>query len=242
LGVIGIAIGVVLLPELARRLRAEDFAGVQSSQNRALEVSLLLTVPSAIALMAIPHAIIHVLFERGAFSSQDTQATAIALAAFAAGLPAFVMIKVFSPAYFAREDTRTPMWFALISVLVNIVGALILFQFIAYIGVALATTVAGWINALLLAVILSRRGDFVLDTRLRHALPRIIGASLAMGVALLAIMHFAQPIFDSGIWFILRLLALGGVVACGVAIYFGILWLSGGLNFKALRQSFSRKG
>ncbi len=242
LGVIGIAIGVVLLPELARRLRAEDFAGVQSSQNRALEVSLLLTVPSAIALMAIPHAIIHVLFERGAFSSQDTQATAIALAAFAAGLPAFVMIKVFSPAYFAREDTRTPMWFALISVLVNIVGALILFQFIAYIGVALATTVAGWINALLLAVTLSRRGDFVLDTRLRHALPRIIGASLAMGVALLAIMHFAQPIFDSGIWLILRLLALGGVVACGVAIYFGILWLSGGLNFKALRQSFSRKG
>jgi putative peptidoglycan lipid II flippase len=241
LGVIGIAIGVVLLPELARRLRAFDPIGVQSSQNRALEISLLLTLPSAIALMAMPHAIIHVLFERGAFSPEDTRATSIALAAFAAGLPAFVMIKVFSPAYFAREDTKTPMWFALVSVLVNIIGALILFQFIAYVGVALATTLAGWINAMLLAVTLTRRRDFVLDDRLKHALPRILGASLVMGFALLGILQFARPVFHADIFFMLRLLALAGLVAAGVAIYFGTLWLAGGLNLKVLKQSFSRK-
>ncbi len=241
LGVIGIAIGVVLLPELARRLRADDKIGVQSSQNRALEVSMLLTVPAAVALMAIPHPVIHVLFERGAFSLEDTRATAIALAVFAAGLPAFVMIKVFSPAYFAREDTRTPMWFALISVLVNIVGALVLFQFIAFVGVALATTIAGWINALLLAVTLTRRGDFIMDERLKSALPRILGASLIMGALLLGIIHFAGHAFDGDVMLILRLLLLGAVVALGMAVYFVILWATGGLNLKALKQSFSRK-
>ena len=242
LGVIGIAIGIVLLPELARRLRASDLAGVQSSQNRALEISMLLTVPSAIALMAFPQAIIQVLFERGAFTAVDTRATSIALAAFAAGLPAFVIIKIFSPAYFAREDTKTPMWFAMISAVVNIVGALVLFQFFAYAGVALATTIAGWINAGLLAVTLTRRGDFIIDKKLRHAMPRIIGASLVMGLVLLGVIQIAQPLFDASVLFILRLLALVAMVILGITTYFAVLWFSGGLDLKALKQSFRRSG
>ncbi len=240
LGVIGIAIGVVLLPELARRLRAADTEGVQSSQNRALEISLLLTVPSAVALMAIPHPIIHVLFERGAFSPEDARATSVALMAFAAGLPAFVMIKVFSPAYFAREDTRTPMWFALISVIFNIVGALALFPYFAYVGVAIATSVAGWINAILLGYTLSKRGEFSVDERLRHALPRIIVASLVMGFALLGLMQFVGPLFSVDTAFVLRLITLAGMVGFGAAIYFAFAWWTGAMNVSALKQSFSR--
>ena len=242
LGVIGIAIGVVLLPELARRLRADDAAGVQSSQNRALEISLLLTVPSAVALMAMPHPIIHVLFERGAFGPDDARATSVALAAFAAGLPAFVMIKVFSPAFFAREDTRTPMWFALTSVVINIAGALALFPFIAYVGVALATAAAAWVNALMLGYTLSKRGEFVLDDRMRRALPRIIAASLVMGFALLGLMQFVSSLFSADTVFILRLLTLAGMVGFGAAVYFAIVWWTGALNISALKQSFSRKG
>ena len=241
LGVIGIAIGVVLLPELARRLRADDTRGVQSSQNRALEISLLLTVPSAVALMAMPHPIIHVLFERGAFSPEDARATSVALTAFAAGLPAFVMIKVFSPAYFAREDTRTPMWFALISVVVNIAGALALFPFFAYVGVAVATTAAGWINAILLGYTLSTRGDFTLDDRMRHALPRIIAASLIMGFALLGLMQFAGQLFSVQTLFVLRLSTLAGMVSFGAAIYFAVVWWTGAVDLSALKQSFSRR-
>ncbi|HDL16512.1 MAG TPA: murein biosynthesis integral membrane protein MurJ, partial [Rhizobiales bacterium] len=109
LGLVGIAIGVVLLPDLSRKLRASDGDGALHSQNRSLELSLLLTLPAAVALMVMPYPIIQVLFERGAFSEADTVATATALAAFAAGLPAFVLVKVFSPGFFAREDTRTPM-------------------------------------------------------------------------------------------------------------------------------------
>jgi putative peptidoglycan lipid II flippase len=241
LGVIGIAIGVVLLPELSRRLRAGDATGVQSSQNRALEISLLLTVPAAIALMALPFPVIQVLFERGAFGSDDTSATAHALMAFAAGLPAFVMIKVFSPAYFAREDTKTPMWFAMISVAVNIAGALALFPFISYVGVALATTAAGWINALLLALTLSRRGDFTLDDRMRSALPRIVGASLVMGLVLAGLMLVCMPVFDASVHFVLRLVMLAALVATGAAVYFAIAWWSGALKIAALKASFRRK-
>ncbi len=241
LGVIGIAIGVVLLPELSRRLRSGDAAGVHSSQNRALEISLLLTVPAAIGLMALPFPVIQVLFERGAFGPNDTSATSHALMAFAAGLPAFVMIKVFSPAYFAREDTKTPMWFAMISVAVNIAGALALFPFISYVGVALATTAAGWINALLLAMTLSRRGDFALDDRMRSALPRIVGASLAMGLVLAGLMLVCMPVFDASVHFVLRLVMLATLVATGIAVYFALAWWSGALNLAALKASFRRK-
>ena len=241
LGVIGIAIGVVLLPELSRRLRADDNEGVQSSQNRALEISMLLTIPSAVALMAMPHPVIHVLFERGAFDADDARATSVALAAFAAGLPAFVMIKVFSPAFFAREDTRTPMWFALISVVINITGALALFPFIAYVGVALATTAAGWVNALLLGYTLSKRGDFALDDRMRRALPRIIAASLVMGFALLGVMQFVSTVFNADNLFILRLATLAAMVGFGAAVYFAVAWWTGALDVAALKQSFSRK-
>ncbi|MCB1511197.1 MAG: murein biosynthesis integral membrane protein MurJ, partial [Hyphomicrobiaceae bacterium] len=115
LGIVGVAIGVVLLPDLARKLRAGERAAVIDSQNRSLEFALLLTLPAAIALAVAAEPIISVLFERGAFTSKDTPATAWALAAFAAGLPAFVMIKVFQPAFFAREDTRTPMIYAAIN-------------------------------------------------------------------------------------------------------------------------------
>jgi putative peptidoglycan lipid II flippase len=191
--------------------------------------------------MALPFPVIQVLFERGAFGPDDTSATSHALMAFAAGLPAFVMIKVFSPAYFAREDTKTPMWFAMISVAVNIAGALALFPFISYVGVALATTAAGWINALLLAMTLSRRGDFALDDRMRSALPRIVGASLAMGLVLAGLMLVCMPVFDASVHFVLRLVMLATLVATGIAVYFALAWWSGALNLAALKASFRRK-
>src|SRR6201999_4149335 len=119
LAIVGIAIGIVLLPDVSRQLRAGNTTGVIDSQNRSLEFALLLTIPAALALAAIPTDITRVLFERGAFKSEDTHVTASVLAMFALGLPAFVMIKVFSPAYYAREDTKTPMRYAVVSLTAN---------------------------------------------------------------------------------------------------------------------------
>ena len=119
LGLVGIAIGVVLLPDLSRRVRAEDAEGQRDAYSRAFEFGLMLTLPAAIALLVIPLPLVSILFERGAFGPDDTAATAIALMIYALGLPAFVLQKVLQPLYFAREDTRRPLRYALVSLLVN---------------------------------------------------------------------------------------------------------------------------
>src|SRR5690606_2627613 len=138
----------------------------------------------AVALMLAPGPIIGVLFERGAFHASDTSATAAALAAFAAGLPAFVLIKVFSPGFFAREDTRTPMIFAAVSVAVNVAASLALFCAMGDVGIAVATALAGWVNASLLASPLRRRKHFVLDSQFRRRLLPMLISCLVMGLAL----------------------------------------------------------
>lgn len=227
LGIVGVAIGVVLLPELSRSLRAGDMPRISQTQNRSVELAMLLTVPAAIALMAIPYPIIQVLFEHGAFNARDAAATADALSAFGVGLPAFVLIKVFSPGFFAREDTRTPMYFAGIGVAVNIGAALALFPYFGHVGIAVATSAAAWINAGFLAVTLTRRGQFESDARLRRNLIFIIAASLVMGLCLLIAHHLTQDIFVAGQALLVRAIVLAGFVLIGGAIYFVFTLIAG---------------
>ena len=181
LGVIGVAIGVVLLPELSHKLRAGDHAAVVDSENRSLEIALLLTLPAAIALFVAAQPIIRVLFERGAFTAIDAQATAAMLAALALGLPAFVLIKVFHPGFFAREDTKTPMIYAGIGMAANVMLALLLFVMLGAIGIAIATSIAGWLQVALLAATLRERDDFALDHTFKRRFPAILAASALMG-------------------------------------------------------------
>jgi len=145
--VVAIAIGVVLLPELSRRLQSGDTAGGQDAYSRAGEVALALTLPCAIALLVVPLPMISVLFERGQFTSDDAAATALAVAVYGLGLPAFVLQKIFQPLYFAREDTKSPFKFALVSMVVNAVIAVGLWPYLDYLAAALATTLAGWTMA-----------------------------------------------------------------------------------------------
>jgi len=225
LGVIGVAVGTALLPLLSRQLRAGDDAAATASTNRALEFALLLTVPGAIALMVMPDLIVSVLFERGAFGVAETAATSAALAAYALGLPAYVLIKVLAPGFFAREDTATPVKVAAFCVAINLVLNLALMGPLLHIGIALATAISAWINAGLLAWLLVRRGHFVADARLRRAIPRILLASAAMAGAL----WFAQDVL-SGIAdadaaraavVLAVLVALGLVVFAAAAVGFG---------------------
>ncbi len=242
LGIVGVAIGIVLLPDISRKLRAEDHEGVIFAQNRALEFAMLLTVPAALALMAMPHAVINVLFEHGHFTPDDTVATARALAAFAAGLPAYVMIKIFSPGFFAREDTRTPMIFAAISVVVNIAGALALFPFFGHVGIALATAAAAWMNAFLLAITLQKRNGWQTDARLKRNLWRILLSAFIMGLALLGVEVWLRELFAPEFAFRLRLAILVGMILIGIVLHFGLAWLLGVLDRDALRQALRRSG
>jgi putative peptidoglycan lipid II flippase len=217
LGVVGFAVGTAILPPLARQVRLGDEAGAIATQNRGLELAFLLTLPAAVALGVAARPILDVLFERGAFGPAQAAATAGALAAYAAGLPAFVLIKVMAPAFFARHDTATPVKIAFAAIAVNIVltTSLGLFTPLAHVGIALATTVAGWVNALLLVHVLRRRGHFVLDQRARRSLPRMLAAALGMGALLLAL----EPLLRSALagTLVLKLAALAALVGAGLA-------------------------
>ncbi|GFE63312.1 murein biosynthesis integral membrane protein MurJ [Litoreibacter roseus] len=217
LGVVAIAIGVVLLPDLSRKLQAEDTAGGREAFNRAGEVALALTIPSAVALMVIPTPLVSVLFERGAFDADDTAATAIAVAIYGAGLPAFVLQKVIQPLYFAREDTRRPFYFALVAMVVNAVLAIGLASIFGYVAAALGTTIAGWVMAWLLWRFASRFGEAAqFDDRFKRRVPRIVIASVIMGVALNAVYLLLLPFFGIAT---LRYLALAVLVTAGIATY-----------------------
>jgi putative peptidoglycan lipid II flippase len=189
-GIVGVAIGVVLLPEISRRLQQGDHKGVAESQNRSLEFALLFTLPATAGLVACAEPIVRTLFERGAFTPADTIATAGAVVAYAIGLPAFVIQKVLQPAFFAREDTATPMRFAWVTMAVNVIGAVGLFigfqamGYAPHLGIALATSIAAIVNAWLLWATLKRRGHFALDRpALRRLLTLVVG-SIVLAVAL----------------------------------------------------------
>jgi putative peptidoglycan lipid II flippase len=237
LGLIGIAFGVVLLPDLTRKLRSGAETEAMAQLNRGLELSMLLTLPAAVALVVIPWPIIIVLFERGIFDRASADATALALMAFAGGLPAYVLVKVLQPAFFAREDTVTPFRFAVATVATNIVLSLILFQPMGHVGIALATTLSAWLNALLLGGSLIRRGFLSPDARLKARLLRIALASSVMGAGLWALLQWLQPWFDGAqVW---RVSGLALLVGGGLVLYAGFALVFGALrpgDLKALRR------
>jgi putative peptidoglycan lipid II flippase len=240
LGVIGVAIGVVLLPDLSRKLRAGDETGALNSQNRALELSLFLTLPAAVALMTIAAPIVHTVFEHGAFTRADTLAVAPAILAFALGLPAFSMTKVFQPGFFAREDTRTPMRFAIISVVVNVVAAIVLSLLMRQTGIALATSLAAWVNAILLGVTLHRRGLFSLDDRCRKRLPRIVASAVLMGAILVAGSWLLRDNYAEKAGFFAAAWGLLLLVAGGILSYFAIAQLTGAMRLGELKSMLKR--
>lgn len=239
LGLIGIAFGVVLLPDLSRKLRAGADAAAMHSLNRGLELAMLLTLPAAVALAVIPRPITIVLFERGAFDRIATDATSYALAAFALGLPAFVLIKIFQPAFYAREDTVTPLKMALVSIALNIALSLILFWPLGHVGIALATSASAWLHAALLGGRLRSLGFLTLDAALKRRLPRIALAAAAMGLGL----WFAA--LELVGWFEgaqeLRIAALALLVAGGLVLYGGLALISGAADRQALRALLRRR-
>ena len=224
LSAIGTAIGVVLLPDLSRRLREGNEAGALWSLNRALEFGLLLTVPAALALLIIPGQIVDVMFTRGAFTQADANATAMAAAGFAIGLPAYVLIKIFSPAFYSREDTMTPLKFAAAGVVLNIILSVGLYFWIGFISIAIATSVAAWLNAGLLWFSLKRQGHMQLDEESAIRLPRIALSCAVFSVALWAGAVALSPwlVANAGVagMAALAALVLGGIGVFGVMCHF----------------------
>ena len=239
LGVVGIAIGTVLLPDLSRRLRAGDLQGGRDSFNRGAEFALALTVPAAVALVVIALPLTTVLFQRGAFGSDDTANTALALAAYGVGLPAFVLHKVLQPLFYAREDSRRPFRYAVISMIVNAAFAVGFMPVMGFMAAALATTVAGWVMVWQLWAGSRAMGEAAqTDARLRRRLPRMIAASALMGCCLWAGAILLGPALGTPG---LRYAALAGLVATGIFTYFGFGTLLGAFRLADFRAALRRQ-
>lgn len=240
LGLIGVAIGVVLLPSLSRKLRAGDEQGARDSQNRALEFALFLTLPSAVALIILGRPILHTVFEHGAFTRSDTLAVAPVLAAFALGLPAFTLTKIFQPGFYAREDTKTPMYFAIAAVAVNIAASVILARYLQYVGIALATSVAAWVNAGLLISTAVKRDHYAADARFKSRLPRMVLSLFVMAGVLLGLDHLLAPNYAENAGFTAATWGLVVLMLAGVASYFAAAHVTGAFRLSEIRSAFRK--
>ena len=226
LALIGSAIGIVLLPALTRALRSGEEARAMAAFNRCLEFALLLALPATLGLVLAAEPIVKVFFEHGNFTSQSTVNTAAALIAIGLGLPAYIFNKALSPGFFAREDTMTPFKFSLASVIVDIVVSLVLFYFIGFVGIALGTAIAAWMNCWLLYRRLRRDEHLEIGLRLRRATPRIIAASAILGVWLIAGGRLLAPWLEGD--------KSQGVIGLAILIVIGMLvYLAGVIGFKA---------
>ena len=239
LGLIGIGIGTAILPMLSRQIGGGDDAAATVTQNRAIELSLLLTLPATAALMVSAVPIIRALLQHGAFTGYDTAATAAALSAFSLGLPAYVLIKVLTPGFYARADTRTPVRIALVAMLVNLVLNLALVWPMAHVGLALSTAVSAWVNVALLYRSLHRRGHFAADARLKARTLKLAGATAVMAALLLAL----NPLVDAytGGAVLGRVVALGLLMALGAAAYLAAVFLLRAYSIAELKAQFVRR-
>ncbi|MBV9826843.1 MAG: murein biosynthesis integral membrane protein MurJ [Alphaproteobacteria bacterium] len=238
LGVVGIAVGTAILPPLSRQVRAGDEAGAIATQNRGVELALLLTLPAAAALIVLAQPILATLFERGAFGPADTAATAGALAAYSVGLPAFVLVKVFAPGFYAHKNTATPVRVATGTLALNLLLTLVLMQVWGFVGVAMALSLSGWTQAVALLILLGRHGHYRPDARVRSTTPRILGATIGMVCVLLILHMVLAPAFSGPE--LGRLGALAAMVATGLFVFAGLIVGFGVVGWRDLRGRLRR--
>jgi putative peptidoglycan lipid II flippase len=225
LGIIGVALGTALLPLLAREIAGGRAAQGIAHQNRGIELGLLLTLPAAAAMIAMPEPIIRVLFERGAFGPDEVAGTASALMAYGIGVPAFILIRVLVPGFHARGDTVTPLRVSIAAVVINLLLNLALIRPLGHVGLALATSAAAWAQGVLFVYLLHRRGHWRADRRLKRVVPRQLAAAIAMGVLVALAAGWLAP------WLVgstaARVTALAAIIAAGGIAYLALCHLLG---------------
>jgi len=234
LAIFGIALGVVLLPRLSKAIKQNNQTDINSIQNRSLEFSLLIALPSAVGLYVLAYPIIHILFERGAFVHEDTFFTANVLSFFALGLPAYIIIKILVTCFFAREDTKTPLYISSISVISNIVLSLVLIQSMREMGIATATAISAWINAGLLYLILQLQSKIILDSLFFKNTIKIIVATIILAFVA---SYLSKTLFIemNEISMLIKTIYLIGIIAICKIIYLGLIIVLKVISFNDLK-------
>jgi putative peptidoglycan lipid II flippase len=241
LALVGIGVGTAILPVISRQIGAGNEAGAIHTQNRAIELSLLLALPAAVGLMIASTPLVRGLLQTGHFTPSDTQASAAVLTAYSFGLPAYILIKVFTPGFYARADTKTPVRIAMIEMACNLALNLF-FVFgtnLSYVGLAISGASCAWINVGLLYWVLRRRGQFTIDAQLRRRMVRLLFAALAMAAPLLLIAPLVDPWLGGGIGS--RVGGLTLLIAPAALCYFGCAFLFGAFQWSELKALLTRR-
>ena len=265
LGLIGIAFGVVLLPEISRKIKEKNIKGAQKSLQDGMQMAMLLALPAMVGIGILGVPIVDILFRGGEFTYNDSVMVGQALLAFSLGCPAYIMVRVVQPGYFARENTKTPMRFTFIAAGVNIILCFLAWLFMGngqevlsektglnlyfmeplyggnslHVGCALATTVAGWLNVILLIWGLCKSGYISVDKEFWYRIIKMLIASVVMGVVIWFAMEMLQEQLFNG-WKILRAIVLGLIVSTGVVSYFLVAHMIGAANLKEIKAGFKR--
>jgi putative peptidoglycan lipid II flippase len=221
LGVIGIAIATALLPMLSKYIRAEEHDRTHAAIDQALRFTALIGIPATIGLIVLADPIVRTIYQHGAFSDADAVAVIPALIAYSLGLPAFLIIKIFANCFFAARDTKTPVKIAIICLITNLVFNLILVQFISHVGLALATTISGWVNASLLGITLYKRDIFRPSRELLITLSKVTACGVMMGAACYGAYMLISDWFTASLY--LQVLGMIILLAVGAVVYIGTL-------------------
>ena len=240
LGVIGAALGTAILPQVSRHVGAGDAAGAARVQGEAAELAMLLCLPAALALAVSAGPLVAALFQGGEFSASDAAITALTLSIIVLGLPAYVLVKVLTPGFYSRQDTATPVKTAGIVLAANIGLNFLLIPPFGIAGLAAAIAICSWLNCVMLYLILHRRGHFRIEPWLANRIARQIVAGLAMMAALVAIKMLLADWFAGSVGH--RLAGVMAIVGGGLAVYFPLVWLIGGMGKDDIQSLLRRRG
>ncbi len=239
LGIIGIALGTAILPALSRFIAKDDQGGAQRIQSNAIELGMLLTIPAAIALFVAAGPLVTSFYVGGNFTAEDGHTTSTVVAALVVGLPAYVMVKVLIPGFFARKDTKTPVYTAGISLLVNIALNLLLIPLYGIIGVALAGAIAAWCNCAMLYTMLHRRGHFHIEFSLLLRMGRITLSAIGMAAALCCAAPIGYGLYGGNIWE--RVGSITALVSVGGLVYAVLAWVTGAIDRNKITMLTKKK-
>ena len=228
LAIIGSALGTAILPTISRAVGAGDTPGAARVQGQAVELAMLLTLPAAVALAVTAGPIVAALFQGGRFTAEDAATTGLVLSIIVAGLPAYVLIKVLTPGFYARKDMKTPVAIAVAMLAVGIALNFVLIPVVGIAALAFTTALSAWLNALLLYAILAGRGHFRVERWLWSRIVRQALAAAAMAAALYLVREALDPWFAGSTG--RRLLGVGALVLAGGVVYFAVAWVIGGIN------------
>jgi len=233
LAVAGIAVGTVMLPELSKYVKNNNFEQITNLQNRALELCLFLSIPAAVALILAAEQIITSLFGYGSFDNESVSNTAVALTFFAIGVPAFSVLKIFSNFFFARNDTKTPFYLSLISVILNILISISFFKKVGFAIIPIATSISSWINVFFLYYFIRKRNLYNFDKIFIYKFPRMILSVVVMGIVLYLLLGLFSDKFEyNESW---KFIYLFIIVIISLISYFLISNFSGAFKFKDIK-------